>query len=434
MVNLSRKNIQYIYDATGIKLKKIVSTGTTTEYAGNFIYENGYLKMFSHPEGYVESPVFGAKRAPYKYAYQYKDHLGNIRLTYMDINQNNSGAVSLEILEENNYYPFGLKHKGYNSNVSANVNSMASKFGFNGMELEDSDVNGDQLNLYEMDIRQYDPAIARWTSLDPVVHHEFSTYSAFDNSPIYWADPSGGNSESYFSDTLSDTDPDPPVKTIELDEVVVTGKSGSKRESKGPTWSNETSMFAYYSSQKQYEKDYPEFANINRSQWNTHLNNTYSDAFWKLEEKLDEEERARQAMRHLMVWYTFFYMGEDLVYVLPGSMFGNLSRLSARAFSFKGGLAPKEIVYGYFGTLDDVVAYVGISKNPSVRFKAHARATDGKQFLDYDTHIRFNSRLKGRIWEQQNINDLGLKNLLNRRNEIRKSLWQTYKIKVPPAQ
>ena len=57
------------------------------------------------------------------------------------------------------YYPFGLKHKGYNSNVSSRGNSVAQKFKYNGIELEE----GLDLNLYEMDIRSYDPAIgSKW--------------------------------------------------------------------------------------------------------------------------------------------------------------------------------------------------------------------------------------------------------------------------------
>ena len=95
----------------------------------------------------------------------------------------------LEIIEENNYYPFGLKHKGYNTVVSSNSNSVASRFKYNGTELEESL----GLNLYEMDMRQYDPTIARWTSIDPVTHHSMSTYTAFDNNPVFWADPSGAD-------------------------------------------------------------------------------------------------------------------------------------------------------------------------------------------------------------------------------------------------
>ncbi|WP_412560624.1 DUF6443 domain-containing protein [Winogradskyella sp. MIT101101] len=118
-------DIDYIYDATGTKLKKIVgSTGTTTEYAGNFIYENGVFKMFSHPEGYVEK-VSSGKSTTYEYAYQYKDHLGNIRLTYADsdkdgevdivlngVDEDGDGDMLNEIIEENNYIPLDLNIKG----------------------------------------------------------------------------------------------------------------------------------------------------------------------------------------------------------------------------------------------------------------------------------------------------------------------------------
>ncbi|SNZ01914.1 hypothetical protein [Flagellimonas pacifica] len=100
--------ISYIYDAMGTKLKKKVgATGPITEYAGNFIYENGNLQFFNHPEGYAASDGNGG----YYYVYQYKDHLGNVRLSYMDDNG------TLEIVEENNYYPFGLERIGYNNSI-----------------------------------------------------------------------------------------------------------------------------------------------------------------------------------------------------------------------------------------------------------------------------------------------------------------------------
>jgi len=48
--------------------------------------------------------------------------------------------------------------------------------------------------MYEMDMRSYDPATARWVAQDPVIHFEYSPYSAFDNNPVYFADPSGADS------------------------------------------------------------------------------------------------------------------------------------------------------------------------------------------------------------------------------------------------
>ncbi len=187
--------IYYVYDATGTKLQKTVveNSGTrpiapVTQYTGNYVYKNGSLEFFNHAEGYVSPDNTGS----FKYTYQYKDHLGNVRLSYTDNNGDGVITPSSEIIEESNYYPFGLKHKGYNNNVSSLGNSTAQKFKYNGIELEESL----GLNLYEMDYRMYDPAIARFNGIDPVTHHSQGTSVAFDNNPIFYADPSGGNSES----------------------------------------------------------------------------------------------------------------------------------------------------------------------------------------------------------------------------------------------
>ena len=190
-------SILYTYDATGVKLKKEIFltiplvnavADLSTSYAGNYIYEKDNtgekLSFFSHAEGYVEK-----NGSDFDYVYQYKDHLGNIRLSYQDMN-NNGSVDSSEIKEENNYYPFGLEHKGYN-NIVQNSNSAASKFKYNDVELEEAL----GLDLYEMEFRMYDPAIGRFTSIDPITHHSYSTYNAFDNNPIFWADPSGADGE-----------------------------------------------------------------------------------------------------------------------------------------------------------------------------------------------------------------------------------------------
>ena len=86
--------------------------------------------------------------------YQYKDHLGNIRLSYSDAN--NDGAITnSEIIEESNYYPFGLEHNGYN-NVVTSTNP-ASKLLYNGKELQDEL----GLNMYDYGARNYDPSALR---------------------------------------------------------------------------------------------------------------------------------------------------------------------------------------------------------------------------------------------------------------------------------
>jgi len=110
---------------------------------------------------------------------------------YADLDGNGIINPANEIIEENNYYPFGLKHEGYNEVVNSNRSEEAEAYKLNGKEYEDSF----GLNIYEMDLRQLDPAIGRWVVQDPVVHHDYSPYSAFDNNPVYWSDPSGADSQ-----------------------------------------------------------------------------------------------------------------------------------------------------------------------------------------------------------------------------------------------
>ncbi|WP_420571674.1 RHS repeat domain-containing protein [Kordia sp.] len=123
----------------------------------------------------------------YNYTYQYKDHLGNIRLSYEDINGDGNISPKTEIKEENHYYPFGLKMRGFNNQITGRDH----QYGYNG--IEESNELGN--NMLEMDMRQYDAAIARWVVIDPVTHFDYSPYQSFDNNPIYWADPSGTDAE-----------------------------------------------------------------------------------------------------------------------------------------------------------------------------------------------------------------------------------------------
>ncbi|MEP5428739.1 MAG: DUF3238 domain-containing protein, partial [Flavobacteriaceae bacterium] len=165
-VSIAGGTISYIYDAVGTKLKKTVGS-TVTEYAGNYIYEGNTtstnLQFFNHPEGYV-SP--SAVEGQYNYIYQYKDHLGNIRLSYQDANGDGdidvtNDPMTTEIVEENNYYPFGLEHKGYNNVVNGTENNYKT---FQGQEIN-KELG---LNWLSFKYRNYDPAIGRFFNVDPL--------------------------------------------------------------------------------------------------------------------------------------------------------------------------------------------------------------------------------------------------------------------------
>ncbi|MBV7269213.1 hypothetical protein KCG49_08435 [Winogradskyella sp. WHY3] len=176
--------IEYVYDAVGTKLEKRVTelysksilSVSTTQYAGSFIYEdtgNGsQLKMFSTPEGYVEPNV-----NDFRHVYQYKDIWNNVRITYAD--DNNDGSVDAsEIRREQNYYPFGLKHKGYNNVINGTENNHDT---YQGQEI--SKELG--YNMLEFRYRHYDPAICRFVTIDPLAEdYTYNSIYAFQENKL----------------------------------------------------------------------------------------------------------------------------------------------------------------------------------------------------------------------------------------------------------
>lgn len=82
-----------------------------------------------------------------------------------------------------NYYPFGLKHRGYNPQMSPLGNSVAQRWRFGGKESDESL----GLRTYDFGARNYDPALGRWMNIDPMTDkmRRHSPYNyAFDQS--FW--------------------------------------------------------------------------------------------------------------------------------------------------------------------------------------------------------------------------------------------------------
>ncbi|MBD78742.1 MAG: hypothetical protein CL840_07470 [Crocinitomicaceae bacterium] len=97
----------------------------------------------------------------------------------------NTDVPLAEVISHTDYYPFGMPMPGRNGNLSA------YRYGFNGMEKDNE--KDDYGNSYTTEFRQYDPRIARWLSVDPLAakYPYQSPYAAFNNNPIYFADPTG---------------------------------------------------------------------------------------------------------------------------------------------------------------------------------------------------------------------------------------------------
>jgi len=176
-------NTAFTYRADGTKLKKVykysedsVYKQKITEYLDGFQYEivstnaDPLIKFVPTSEGYYNFENN-------KYIYSYVDHLGNVRVSYFN---NGNGA---EVLEENNYYPFGLKHEGYNT-LAGNP---AYKYQYNGKELQQ------ETGWNDYGARMYMPELGRWGVMDPLSEKffDFSNYNYVLNNPIKFIDKDG---------------------------------------------------------------------------------------------------------------------------------------------------------------------------------------------------------------------------------------------------
>lgn len=176
---------EYTYSAGGQKLKVVqkwnpafntnpiigsavnvssLTTSLTIDYVGNKIYENGTLKRILIDGGYIEGG---------KYHYYLTDHLGNNRAV---------AEANGTIIQRTQYYPFGMA-------FAESTGSEKQPYKYNGKELDTK--HG--LNMYDYSARYFDPAVPRFTSIDPLaeLYYSISPYVYVGNNPLRRIDPTG---------------------------------------------------------------------------------------------------------------------------------------------------------------------------------------------------------------------------------------------------
>ena len=181
------ENIAILYDAAGVKLTKTSTdasgNSSTKDYVGGIEYANGTLEAIYHSEGRLTPKTGGG----YLFEYTIKDHLGNSRVSFADLNgdgQISTDANNSEILQTNHYYPFGMQHE-----PASTVTGVENAYQYNGKELN-SNFGLDRLDY---GARWYDASIARWSVVDPLSekYYGWSNYNYVMNSPINAIDPDG---------------------------------------------------------------------------------------------------------------------------------------------------------------------------------------------------------------------------------------------------
>jgi len=170
-------NYTYTYTATGEKLQKTQILGNgmplSTTYIGQFVYENERLSYIITEEGMI---LHNADDT-YTHTYHLRDHLGNTRVV-IDQNQN--------ILQSNDYYPYGMPHQAPTGN---------NRYLYNGKELQP------ETGLLDYGARSYNPVLGLFTTIDRFAekYYSMNPYGYCAGNPVKFIDVNG-DSTLYYSD------------------------------------------------------------------------------------------------------------------------------------------------------------------------------------------------------------------------------------------
>jgi len=189
-------SITFSYDATGRKYRKVVvgPGAYTQDYVDGIEYRDGELEAIYNEEGRVAKD----EEDNLRYEFTMRDHLGNARVTFSDLNED--GKIQLddpetaednesEILQENHYYPFGMNMDG----AWAEQQGERNDYQYNGKEFND-DLG---LDWSDYGARWYDASLGRWWSVDPLAdkYHSWSPYNYVMNNPVKMIDPDGKSAD-----------------------------------------------------------------------------------------------------------------------------------------------------------------------------------------------------------------------------------------------
>ncbi len=175
--------VEYQYDAAGSKRRQVYYTNIegnlskTTDFVGNFVYENGVPVYNIYDEGRI---VFNADGSCFGEAY-IKDHLGNVRVAC----RLEHGQV--KVRQVNSYYPFGMNIKGLSQNSTDTYKP--NEYLYNGKMMQDEM----GLGLLDYGARMYDAVLGRWHTPDRFSEKYFdlSPYQYAANNPIRNVDING---------------------------------------------------------------------------------------------------------------------------------------------------------------------------------------------------------------------------------------------------
>ena len=203
MTSATSGSLTYTYLSDGTKVSAIKSDGSGKRYVGSMVYsvpasgsgsetiesaawDEG--RVFFNVEEEVDSTGAGwpvVDSIPglgcYRDCWYVTDHLGNVR-TVVDVS---TGLTSPQVVERNDYLPFGTRMSVGSATLAANRYRLGGK--------EEQAFGGLDLGKVDFGARMFDPFTARWTTQDPMAakYAAMSPYSYCAGNPVNYFDYDG---------------------------------------------------------------------------------------------------------------------------------------------------------------------------------------------------------------------------------------------------
>jgi RHS repeat-associated protein len=185
----------------------------------------------STSSGALINATYTARQPGYAYLYISNEHPYQVDAYFDDVTFTHTPGL---VVQQEDYYPFGLTFNSYQRE-----NSVAQDYKYNGFEVQDELA----LGWYDYLARQYDPATARFTSIDPAANlmRRVSPYVYAFNNPIRFIDPDGMIPSDKVRE--NETDPERTAKSRKEKDTGSESKKGDKKGDKGGkrkliNWSN----------------------------------------------------------------------------------------------------------------------------------------------------------------------------------------------------